>query len=49
MVKYWNSLPREAVDIPSLRFQIQVKQGFENTDLMKDVPAFGRSVGLNGL
>jgi len=54
VVRYWNRLPREAVDVPSLDMfkartgsvRCHVGGDFEQHDLVKAVPAHGRGVGL---
>ncbi|GAB0187702.1 mitochondrial enolase superfamily member 1 [Grus japonensis] len=47
VVRHWNRLPREAMDVPSLELfvQGQVGWGFGQPDLVKGVPAHGRGVG----
>ena len=43
VVKHWNRLPRDAVNAPG-SVQGQVGWGFEQPDLVEDVPAHGRGV-----
>ena len=48
VMKHWNRLPREVVDVPSIEvFKGQVGQGSEQPDLLKDVPAHCRGDALS--
>ena len=50
VVRHWTRLLREAVDAPSLEvFKVRLDRDFEQPDLVKDVPAHGRGVGLDDL
>ena len=45
VVRRWNRFPREVVDAPSLEvFKGRSDWGFEQPDLVKDVPAHGRAL-----
>ncbi|KAK4832503.1 hypothetical protein QYF61_023568 [Mycteria americana] len=47
-VRHWNRLQPTVVDAPSLEV-FKAGWGFGKPDLVEDVPAHGREVGLNGL
>ncbi|PKU41182.1 hypothetical protein llap_8511 [Limosa lapponica baueri] len=50
MMKHWPKLPREVVDAPSLgNSQGQVGWGSEQPDLVEDVPAYCKGIGLDNL
>jgi len=50
VVKHWNTLPREAVEAPSLEmFNARLDGALSNLVWSKDVPAHCRGVGLDGL
>jgi len=50
VVKHWHRLPRDVVDAPFPgNIQGQVGWGFEQPDLVEDVPAHCRVVGLDDL
>lgn len=47
LVKHWQRLPREVVDVPFLEtFQIRL-DGALRADLVEDVPADCREVGID--
>ena len=49
VMRRWNTLPREAVDAPSLEtFKVRLDGALSNS-LVKDVTAHGRGVGQDGL
>lgn len=49
MVRHWNRLPHKVVDAPPLELFSQIVWGFEQPDLMKDVPVHGSKVELDNL
>jgi len=50
VMRHWNRLPREAVDAPdSGSVRSQTGGGFEQPDLVEDVPAPGGEFGLDNL
>jgi len=50
VVKQWNRLPRDVIDAPSLKTsQSPVGWGFEQFDLLEDVPAHCTGFGLGDL
>lgn len=51
MVKHWNNLPQEVVDVPSLKtFKVRLYRALSSLLLnVEDIPAHCREFGLDGL
>jgi len=50
VARHWNGFPREVYRCPIIgHLQGQAGWGFKQPDVMKDVPAHGRSVGPDDL
>jgi len=49
VLKHWNSFPREVIDVLSLEILSQIGCVSEQPDLVEDIPAHCRWIGLDDL